>query len=51
METSVRNVSTQLAHFLEGDGQDFLNLAHYYRDHAEDMRIEFLKTGERYLRT
>ncbi len=41
METSVRNVSTQLAHFLEGDGQDFLNLAHYYKDHAEDMRIEY----------
>ena len=41
METSVRNVSTQLAHFLESDGQDFLNLVHYYRDHAEDMRIEY----------
>ncbi|MBR1740406.1 MAG: hypothetical protein IJ733_00770, partial [Lachnospiraceae bacterium] len=41
METIVRNVSLQLARFLESDGQDFLNLAHYYKDHAEDMRIEY----------
>ena len=40
-ETLVRNVGTQLVHFLEGDGQDFLNLAHYYKQHAEDMRIEY----------
>ncbi|MBR1736930.1 MAG: GGDEF domain-containing protein [Firmicutes bacterium] len=41
LETRVRNVSTQLMHFLESDGQDFLNLAHYYKKHAEDMHIEY----------